>query len=667
MSENVGDILDIFSWDKTNTALADLQELLKCHSCHKIAEDPQCLGRCDHFFCNGCVSSLTNNTCPTCRIPSIPTEKKPDRIISGLISSAKDLAHLLSGGHLEIAQPGHEAPVFDATKNEKNIPPPALYDVVKTNKRKASMIPKHPKGKSEKNAENRRNSTKGKVPVVQKKGSALPKKAGSVGNLSVLSSASNKLANVEEKKVQVKGVKKEKELKEKEEKKKEEKKKEEKRKEEKEKEEKKEEKRNEDKENVEKEKEKCGEEAGSSGETGLTKNFFTPNSKKNVSLPDLSLLGLSPTAVGINKRNAKGETSLHVACIKGDVEKVRSLLVNGANPNCKDNANWTPLHEACSHGFESIARLLLKNGALVDVPGNGNDTPLHDAVTNNNLDIVKLLRTYGAKDDIRNLYGYTARALASRSFDPEAMLAALNTQVDNSLKPPRAALPFCNKMVLLGSGLNIEYSKKLECVGKLLHVKVAMEYSGDVSHVVTMCDSGDFHTCHRTIKYMIGVAAGKWILSQKWLDRCLEMKVAASVESFEVSGSTHNAFCRAPSKSRHNAAKLKPGLFSGCHVYLYGSFRPPYPSKKELEALIRAGGGIVLAREPNPESIPDIEKTVPFHTNPTGPLSGCSHYIIYQEGSSEPRLKYDMTHIKSLPMSWLTESLDHFELVSPFK
>lgn len=43
------------------------------------------------------------------------------------------------------------------------------------------------------------------------------------------------------------------------------------------------------------------------------------------------------------KKNHKGETPLHVACIKGNVARVRSLLEAKATPNTKDNAGWTPL------------------------------------------------------------------------------------------------------------------------------------------------------------------------------------------------------------------------------------------------------------------------------------------------------------------------------------
>ena len=79
------------------------------------------------------------------------------------------------------------------------------------------------------------------------------------------------------------------------------------------------------------------------------------------------------------------------------------------------------------------------------------------------------------------------------------------------------------------------------------------------------------------------------------------------------------------------------------------------------------GGAVVLKREPDPESIPPAEKKRPYHSPPGGPLANCSHYIIYQEGSkSEPMIKYNMNHVKSLPAAWLFECIHNFKLVDPF-
>ncbi|XP_071476464.1 uncharacterized protein [Diadema antillarum] len=116
--------------------------------------------------------------------------------------------------------------------------------------------------------------------------------------------------------------------------------------------------------------------------------------------------------MNVNRRNMKGETPLHVACIKNDVDKVRQLLTSpNIDVNTRDNAGWTPLHEACNHGnIECVRELLnfrpdtLASGSKTSVPeldiylnpGCGT-TVLHDAVANNHVDVVKLLVAVGGQ------------------------------------------------------------------------------------------------------------------------------------------------------------------------------------------------------------------------------------------------------------------------------
>jgi len=46
---------------------------------------------------------------------------------------------------------------------------------------------------------------------------------------------------------------------------------------------------------------------------------------------------------GKEKRNAKGETPLHVACRAGNVKRVQTLLEKGSSVTSTVPAGWTPL------------------------------------------------------------------------------------------------------------------------------------------------------------------------------------------------------------------------------------------------------------------------------------------------------------------------------------
>lgn len=69
------------------------------------------------------------------------------------------------------------------------------------------------------------------------------------------------------------------------------------------------------------------------------------------------------------KKNNKGETQLHTACIGGKMEVVKHLLDQGHPVNIRDNAGWLPIHEACIHGHIKIVKMLLEKGAFINDRG----------------------------------------------------------------------------------------------------------------------------------------------------------------------------------------------------------------------------------------------------------------------------------------------------------
>ncbi|XP_044149724.1 tonsoku-like protein [Bufo gargarizans] len=100
-----------------------------------------------------------------------------------------------------------------------------------------------------------------------------------------------------------------------------------------------------------------------------------------------------------NRRNEKGETPLHRACIEGNAKVVQCLLEKGHPVNPRDYCGWTPLHEACNHGHHDIVQLLLDRGAHINDPGGPlceGITPLHDALSSGNFHVAQLLIRRGA-------------------------------------------------------------------------------------------------------------------------------------------------------------------------------------------------------------------------------------------------------------------------------
>ncbi|OWF54535.1 tonsoku-like protein [Mizuhopecten yessoensis] len=111
------------------------------------------------------------------------------------------------------------------------------------------------------------------------------------------------------------------------------------------------------------------------------------------------------------KRNEKGETALHKACISGNLKKVKKLIEQGHPVNPRDYCGWIPLHEAANHDHSEIVSYLLEHGAAVNDRGGqhcGGVTPLIDAANCGNLDVMRVLIDHKANELAKDDEGNTA-------------------------------------------------------------------------------------------------------------------------------------------------------------------------------------------------------------------------------------------------------------------
>lgn len=372
---------------------------------------------------------------------------------------------------------------------------------------------------------------------------------------------------------------------------------------------------------------------------------------------------------GIEKRNNKGETALHVASRLGKVDAVIDLLKQGANTNTKDNAGWTPLHEAVQNGRLDLVKLLLQYNTLIDVPGQGNETPLHEAVRYNYPQIAEELVKNGANIKARNCKGETPLELAS-----EDMKLVLEEAAENVIQTQSVNVTFISELhVELDSDDISIYCvtqfrtvlNKLKLLTKHhsnLHIEAKL--TKKVTHLVVDTEDG---ICTSSLDILQGIVSGIWIISSDWINSSTETNLEP-FKNYEVKGVGNSSYL-GPKNARYNKYKQLPGLFNGCHFYLH-NFNTKYEISKSivltkaiLTKLITDAGGVVLRRVPNPESIPDAEKLVPYHAKKDGKLVNCSHYIIFKD-VYEPM--YNMSHFKALPIGWLIECIEKYELCEPW-
>lgn len=110
------------------------------------------------------------------------------------------------------------------------------------------------------------------------------------------------------------------------------------------------------------------------------------------------------------------------------------------------------------------------------------------------------------------------------------------------------------------------------------------------------------HHTRRTLKFMLGVLSGMWLVSYDWAVQSAKAGKWLSEADFEICGEARHPLTYAPRLGRQ-ARKRGVHLFSGLTLRLYtADLRAPGPSKKDLILLARTGGARVVSPWPSSNS-----------------------------------------------------------------
>ena len=75
-----------------------------------------------------------------------------------------------------------------------------------------------------------------------------------------------------------------------------------------------------------------------------------------------------------------GETLLHMAASRGELAKVRILVVEKADVNCVDEAEQTPLFKAVKNGHLNVCQYLVAQQALINIKDTKQCPPIFYAI-----------------------------------------------------------------------------------------------------------------------------------------------------------------------------------------------------------------------------------------------------------------------------------------------
>jgi ankyrin repeat protein len=130
----------------------------------------------------------------------------------------------------------------------------------------------------------------------------------------------------------------------------------------------------------------------------------------------------------VNYRGYKGDTALHIATRKRELDWVGYLLKKGADPNIGDTKGDTALIVAARIGFDEAADYMVRLGAKVDATNRRGETALIIAVQQRQPRMIELLLKAGANPDkADHSAGYSARDYAKRDTRNPGLLKLIDT------------------------------------------------------------------------------------------------------------------------------------------------------------------------------------------------------------------------------------------------
>ncbi|KOM53557.1 hypothetical protein LR48_Vigan09g221600 [Vigna angularis] len=149
------------------------------------------------------------------------------------------------------------------------------------------------------------------------------------------------------------------------------------------------------------------------------------------------------------------------------------------------------------------------------------------------------------------------------------------------------------KIVLCCSALSVQEKdivSKFESVSK---VTILKNWDSSVTHVIASTDENG--ACRRTLKVLLGILEGKWIVKVEWIKACMKEMNPVGEERYETNVDIHG-IRDGPRLGRLRVLNKQPKLFYGYKFYFMGDFLPSY--KGYLQELVVAAGGIILHRKP---------------------------------------------------------------------
>ncbi|XP_022365461.1 breast cancer type 1 susceptibility protein isoform X5 [Enhydra lutris kenyoni] len=124
------------------------------------------------------------------------------------------------------------------------------------------------------------------------------------------------------------------------------------------------------------------------------------------------------------------------------------------------------------------------------------------------------------------------------------------------------------RISMVASGLTPKECMLVHKFAKKHHITLTNQISEETTHVIMKTDA-EF-VCERTLKYFLGIAGGKWVVSYFWVTQSIKERKMLDEHDFEVRGDVVNGRNHQGPKRARESRDRK--IFRGLEVCCYGPF-----------------------------------------------------------------------------------------------
>lgn len=145
---------------------------------------------------------------------------------------------------------------------------------------------------------------------------------------------------------------------------------------------------------------------------------------------------------------------------------------------------------------------------------------------------------------------------------------------------------------MVASGLTPKELMRVHKFARKHHITLTDQITEETTHVIMKTDA-EF-VCERTLKYFLGIAGGKWVVSYFWVTQSIKERRILDERDFEVRGDVINGRNHQGPKRARESQDRK--IFKGLQICCYGPFTN-MPTG-QLEWMVQLCGASVV-KEPS--------------------------------------------------------------------